>query len=235
MAKRRLSVALRRLALLLVLTPAIPLFADTWAMPRPRVFASAAGTYGFKVLNPVFLRTATGLLFTLDEDGQETQIWQAELVNVPHRVFLPDDGKRVITIDTYGRLGSEHALVVYDEQGKVLEDYALDDLLTEFEIQFLVRYSVSSVHWAQHSEFTFSPDRTQFIISFKYKELAKGETEAFREHLNQIDDEKVRDNLREIIEEFDSLGNEPDATGREIVIDLESGKIANSNRAGVTN
>ena len=157
--------------LLVALTVALPAFADTWAPPRPCVFASESGTYGFKVLEPKFLGTSTGLLFELDADGKERTVWSGKLVNVPHRVHVAEDGKRVVTIDTYGNLGHDHSRVVYDDKGIVLADYKLEEFLTPVEIQlqhvreYLAgRFSspnpstVSSRHWARHAIFAFTPE-----------------------------------------------------------------------------
>jgi hypothetical protein len=206
----------------LVLASTLPAFADSWATPRPRVFASQGGLYGFKVLKPVFGRTAVGLLFTLDQDGQETKIWETELVNVPHRVLVPDGGKRVVTIDTYGRLGYDHSLVVYDEHGKVLADYTLEDLLTDLESQFFVTQSVSSRYWARQATFTFNSDATQLVIGFRRENVSDFDIKALKEQLNSLTDEIARDYLQQAIEEFEAL---PEGPTREIAIDLESGEI----------
>ena len=77
--------------------------ADDWAEPVPRVFASQAGAHGFKVL-PTSIETSAGVLFTLDAAGNDQVIWNKNLVNVPHRVFVAPDGKRVVTVDTWAKL-----------------------------------------------------------------------------------------------------------------------------------
>ena len=105
----------------LVFTPTTAT-ADDWAEPSPRVFASRSGAHGFKVL-PKSFETSSGVLFTLDAEGKEQVIWNKNVVNVPHRVFVAEDGKRVVTVDTYAKLGYEHSLVVYDDKGKVRTDY----------------------------------------------------------------------------------------------------------------
>ena len=60
--------------------------ADSWAKPTPRVFGSEYGMHGFKVLKPQFGGKSVGVFFSLDEKGQEKIIWEAPLVNTPHRV-----------------------------------------------------------------------------------------------------------------------------------------------------
>jgi len=54
--------------------------ADSFAAPRPRIFSSEWGSYGFKVLEPKFGAASKGLLFALAADGKEKTIWTAPLV-----------------------------------------------------------------------------------------------------------------------------------------------------------
>ena len=127
--------------------------ADTWAPPQPRVFIAEGGRHKFKVLEPKFLGASTGVLFARQADGKDKVIWSAKLANVPHQVYVTPDGNRVVTIDTYGSLGFDHSLVVYDEKGEALADYNLEDLLTDLEILRYVKRSVSSRSWAQQATF----------------------------------------------------------------------------------
>ena len=94
--------------------------------PEPRVFASASGRTGLKVLPKE--SGAVGVCFTLNEDGSERVLWRRDLVNIPADVVILDgrgDKERlVVTLDTYGKFGGTHALVVYDAQGKPLIDAA---------------------------------------------------------------------------------------------------------------
>jgi hypothetical protein len=126
--------------------------ADKWAPPTPRVFASPSGSYGFKVLKPQFGSTSEGMLFRLDGEGKEEVIWQGQLINTPQRVLVDDDGKSLVTIDTYGRLGFAHSVVVYGEKGKLIRDFELEDLLTKEEIEGKVARSVSSRHWTDGAD-----------------------------------------------------------------------------------
>jgi hypothetical protein len=75
------------------------------------------------------------------------------LINTPHRVLVDDDGQAVVTIDTYARLGFAHSLVIYGEQGKLVRDFELEDLLTKEEIDGKVSRSVSSRHWTDGAAF----------------------------------------------------------------------------------
>ena len=55
--------------LIAVLHLCSPVYGDSWARPKPRIFSSCWGAWGFKVLEPNFLRDSVGELFRLDDDG----------------------------------------------------------------------------------------------------------------------------------------------------------------------
>lgn len=207
---------------LLVTLIVTPLFADTWLPPRARVFASEGGTFGFKVLEPKFLGTSTGVLFELDENGKEKTVWKGKLVNVPNRVLVSEDGKRVLTIDTYGKLGHEHALVVYDDQSKVLADYKLEDLLTLLEIK-MVPTSVSSRAWTAYARFTFGSDRRYFLITVNCSKLFSEQVQRAKEILSKTSDPESRKHWRNLTDEAQSGLKQPGE--RVLKIDLASGKL----------
>ena len=125
--------------------------ADDWAAPRPRLFISENGRHGFKVLP----KNTGGVLFSLDDDGKEQVAWNKQLVNVPDKVFVADDGKHVVTIDTYADLGREHSLVGYGAKGKVLGDYRLEELLSEQEIRDRVIETAPNRWWASEASFKY--------------------------------------------------------------------------------
>jgi hypothetical protein len=131
-----------------VVVLAVSSLADTWAPPVPRIFASPSGKYGIKVVPPTKDGSrADAVVFTLDARGNEKALWRARLVNVPYQVFVTDAG-RVITLDTYARIGYEHAVVIYGDDGRVRADYELEQLLTSAEITKLPT-TVASRWWNQ--------------------------------------------------------------------------------------
>jgi hypothetical protein len=150
-----------------------PLLADKWAPPKPQIFASPWGNHGFKVLKPEFGRASEGVLFRLDAEGKEQVVWQARLINTPHRVLVDDDGQSVVTIDTYGRLGFAHSLVIYGEQGKLVRDFELEDLLTKEEIENKVSRSVSSRHWTDGADFKI--DNGHFVAKLSWGKVIRVE------------------------------------------------------------
>jgi hypothetical protein len=146
--------------------------ADRWVAARPMIFASG-GSHGFKVLP----KDATGILFLLDDDGKEHVIWKKQLVNIPHQAFVPGDGRRIVTVDTYADLGREHSLVVYDDKGKVLADFRLEDLLSEEEIRDRVFQTSPNRWWAGEASFQFQHEGREmnkfFDISLKWGKLIR--------------------------------------------------------------
>jgi hypothetical protein len=138
---------------------------DTWLPPRPKIYASQFGEYGLKVIPNEPNTSAT--LFTLNEKGEDQTAWQGPLVNLPYRVFVSDAGP-VVTLDTYARVGYEHALVVYDAKGKVLADYRLEDLLTAAEIEAHVLITAGSRWWNTEAQLGFSPDGESFAIKLEW-------------------------------------------------------------------
>ena len=145
--------------------------ADDWAAARPRIFASENGWHGFKVLP----KNATGVLFSLDDDGKEKVIWTKQLVNFPHQAFVAGDGKGVVTIDTWADLGREHSLVVYNDKGKVVGDYRLEDLLSEQEIRDRTIAFSPNRYWNEDASFRFRYDGNEikyFDITLKWGKTA---------------------------------------------------------------
>jgi hypothetical protein len=146
------------LALVAVPLLAAPLWGDKWPIPTPRVFGSQRGGHAFKVLKPEFGGVSEGVLFHLDGEGKEQIVWQVRLVNTPHQAVVDEKGRFVATIDTYGNLGFAHSLVIYGEQGQVICDFQLEDLLSKEEIETKLLHSEYSRCWAEHADFEFQDD-----------------------------------------------------------------------------
>src|SRR6516225_534609 len=154
------------LALATAVLASSQLWADSWEEPTPRVFSSKWGGRAFKVLKPTFTGPSEGVLFRLDADGKEQIVWEAKLVNTPHRVLVDDSGKFVVTIDTYANLGFAHSLVIYGDKGKVIRDFKLEDLLTQDEISKNVARTETSRHWAKKCAFQLESDHLVLRLSW---------------------------------------------------------------------
>jgi len=166
--KTRLALAL---APCVVLIATAIVGADSWPGPRPQVFAAAYGAYGFKTRPPqlsVWSGKGHGTLFAPAADGSERVVWNRELVNIPVRAFVADDGKYVVTLDTWAKLGYEHALVIYGEQGNVVADYDLEALLPADDIARSVVQRVGSRHWLEGGAVSFDEGRSSLVITLHW-------------------------------------------------------------------
>lgn len=124
--------------------------ADTWEKPTPKIYASRSGDVGCKILPTgkelIMFRSSQAELFKLDESGKQIVARRFVLVNIPHHVIVVGKGDYLVTLDTYGRLGFDHAITIYDKKGQLIADLDLEDFLTAKEIDN-VPHSVSSRHW----------------------------------------------------------------------------------------
>ena len=124
--------------------------ADSWAEPTPAIFGTEGGGAAIKIL-PTGRRLTMGHssmaeIFKLDNDGRQVVVRRFLFVNIPYKVLLINDGEFIVTIDTYGNLGYEHSIVIYDKAGKLLADLALEDFLSVHDIR-AVDHTASSRHW----------------------------------------------------------------------------------------
>jgi len=149
--------------------------ADDLIAPGPRIYAqSSSGKYAIKILPGTSADKDEGVFFTLDKEGKEEVIWRTKLVNIPGPAIIAENGKYVITLDTFGRI-DEHCLVVYGEKGKVIADFKLEDLLTAREIESIPR-TVTMRGWhdkgiAEFEDRSFGYD--DLLIRMKHKGWAK--------------------------------------------------------------
>src|SRR5262245_23412276 len=137
--------------------------ADSWPMPRPQVYTSAHGTRIFRTRPPqhsVWSGKSQGTLFTRTPGGSESVVWSRELVNIPVQAFVTDDGKYVVTLDTWAKLGREHSVVVYGDEGRIVADRGLEDLLSAEEIAN-VRQAVGSRDWLMDASIAFNDREDQ--------------------------------------------------------------------------
>jgi hypothetical protein len=159
------------LGLIVASTPIVT--ADTWLAPHPQIFASSTGTYGFKTQPPnppvaPLQGRSQGTLFALSLDGNETVTWAGELVNIPVRAIVSDDGKYVVTFDTWFRSGYEHCLVIYAEQGRVVADFNLEALLSRDEIANKVTHTFSSRNWLTGAKVEFNDRGNRVVLTLRW-------------------------------------------------------------------
>ena len=147
---------------------------DSWAAPRPSVFASDCGRYWVKTSLDGW-RKATATLCTYDrnlalkhatngrQELREKVIWSQSLGYIPARMLVSGRGW-VVGVNQYARLGYNHSLVIWNPKGDRLADYTLEDLLTPDEIRAHVMQSTSSRRW--NAAFEFQHDGYQGTYDF---------------------------------------------------------------------
>jgi hypothetical protein len=147
------------------------LTADSWPGARPQVFASANDAYRLQTRPPQradWSGKSHGTVVAVAPDGSETAIWSRELVNIPVSAFIADDGKHVVTFDTWARLGYEHALVIYGERGAVVADHNLEALLSADEIATSVVHGVNVRRWLQGATIAFDNGEQDIVIHLQW-------------------------------------------------------------------
>ncbi|MDB5288997.1 MAG: hypothetical protein JWL69_238 [Phycisphaerales bacterium] len=159
------------ITLLLLLTVAPAAFADKWFPAPPCIYAAPSGRFGLKVIPDFAARAdspARAVLFTLDETGREIVVWDKPLLNTPARVIVLDDGKHVVTIDTYQQFGGKHSLVIYGGQGQVVADFKLEDLLTADEIEKNVPKNAAFRLWTEKADIRalLDANRVEIVLAW---------------------------------------------------------------------
>lgn len=154
----------------------IQMTADSWPGPRPQVFPAAHGPFRFRTRPPQLANwsgKAQGTVVRVGSDGTETVLWTRELVNIPVIGYIADDGKHVVTFDTWARLGYEHALVIYGEQGDIVVDYDLDALLSADEISTSVVHTVGARRWLQGAAIAFDHGGHNVVVTLRWGKIIR--------------------------------------------------------------
>src|SRR4030095_15311712 len=100
--------------------------------------------------------------------GTQRVRWSGELFNIPVSAFITDDASRLVTFDTWAKLGYEHALVIYDHHGAVVVDYDLEALLSADEIASSVVHTVSARRWLQGATIAFDNGGRDIVIGLQW-------------------------------------------------------------------
>lgn len=139
---------------ILLLVPGTIARGDTYSTFQTTRFYSANDLY--------FVKVTPSKRATLYRKGRRLQrLWSRVLPELPARVFITNDGTRVVMIDYYyGNNGSASANVVlfFDEAGNQIAGHALG------QIAHLSRVyqTTSSAHWYYGALFT--PDQSTFTV-----------------------------------------------------------------------
>jgi hypothetical protein len=147
-----------------------PSRADTWSRSSDTLTGvSPSGGYKFTaVTKPAGPGYRTRGTLARVGKGGETTVWERELVNEPLQILVADDGRHVVTIDTFMRAGYDHSVVVYGEKGGLIADLKLEDLLSREEIDKHVEQSVSSRWWSGGARFTIRDKDQRLVVRLKW-------------------------------------------------------------------
>ena len=128
--------------------------ADTYSTFQTTRFYSANDLY--------FVEVTPNKRATLYRKGRSLErLWSQVLSELPARVFITNDGKRVVMIDYYyGNRGSAQAKVVlfFDEAGDQIAGHSLAQVADLSR----VLQTTSSAHWYYGALFT--PDQSSFVV-----------------------------------------------------------------------
>lgn len=143
----------RLILILLAFGAAVSCYADSWAPPSPRAYASPSGKLVLRIL-PGEIQSGKkplAVILELSNDG-ESYVKKKEfpLVNrwAPVEACISDDAE-VFTIDDWGMMGFEHVVVWYAADGKKKSEYSLGQLFPAKQLSEIKERhrTVSSIHW----------------------------------------------------------------------------------------
>jgi tetratricopeptide (TPR) repeat protein len=146
------SKVLILITVILVLSPITR--ADTYSTFKTTRFYSADGRY--------FVEVTPNKRGTLYANGRSLERrWSRTLPELPARLFLTNDGTRVVMVDYYyGNNGtaSANVVIIFDEAGNQIAAHPLAAVANISR----VLQTTSSAHWYYGALFT--PDQTTFIV-----------------------------------------------------------------------
>jgi hypothetical protein len=100
---------------------------------------------------------------------REHRVWRTKLANdvAPRHARIRNDGRFVVTLDEFRRGGATHAVVIYDERGRLLREFDLRELLGRDDWKH-VKIQRQAVEWLLEARFDFVEASPQFVISLKW-------------------------------------------------------------------
>jgi tetratricopeptide (TPR) repeat protein len=125
------------------------------------------------------------------------QVWSRVLPELPARLFIANDGKRVVMLDYYygnGRSPSANVLLLFDETGSLIASHSLGEVANLSRVP----QTTSSAHWYYGALFT--PDQSILIVETivrkceppKWNVQSQEEREAYEECMKVQPYEELR-------------------------------------------
>ncbi len=125
--------------------------ADSWRPAETRLINSPSGNFSLLVAPSDSQSNAQLMLIKrVANDGLHTFQFPAVNSHAPASAFVTDDGL-VLTLNEWGNLGYDHAIVIYGKDGKVVLDRRLDEVFNAREIDNFLQ-SASSRWWLARTE-----------------------------------------------------------------------------------
>src|SRR4028118_2028914 len=160
---------------LLTISPSA--FADSWPNPTPVSFHSRGFSYVAEVFPPESRQNTSKnpvcYLYQMGYPGKRWDVipkllWKTELVNdsMPLSAVV-SMGQEVVTLNEYGRVGYQNAVVIYSKQGQLVKSFRLDDLIAEEDKPHLL-ISAGSRWWNNEAKYFFlsKPSRLNIVLKW---------------------------------------------------------------------
>jgi hypothetical protein len=114
-------------------------------------------------------RARATLLERAKDRGPERRVWQARLVNevAPLQACIRNDGRFMVTLDEFRRGGAAHAVVVYDQRGKLLREFTLPEVLRGDDWKH-AKLKREAIEWLGGARFSFGDEPPQFLIKLRW-------------------------------------------------------------------
>jgi hypothetical protein len=127
-------------------------------------------------------------VYRTTDDGSQILIWEGDLVNVPYQIFVSSCGKNLVTLDRWGRIGTD-PVVIYNSLGQLVKRYLdpREEILTDEEIPWIAQ-SVSSYWWSEDTHAEFLADGECFLLWFPWGRVVVFDSQAGE----QLDAESFR-------------------------------------------
>jgi len=175
------------LGLLLVLFAA-PAVGDDWALPAPTGFVSPGFSHVAEIFPP-HSRQNPGerplcFFYAVGYPGAAWQVdahlvWEGPLANerMPYEALISFDGD-FVTLNEYGSVGYDNAVVIYGRDDRLVKAYALQDLIPADELQSWehdgkVALSTSSRWWNKGASYYFLAEPRRLYVVLPWKAALK--------------------------------------------------------------
>jgi len=149
---------------------ASPAYGSCLAVNTTRLFAAQTGEAYLRAdLAGAPTGRSMARLYLFSVTGEHL-VWTATLANVPQTIWIDPIGRWVVTLGNHCNSPSdqEHALTVYDERGRLIADWTLNELVPDLH----KHVSVFEVHtpWTSEAPLRFEAPFNELRVIFPWGE-----------------------------------------------------------------